>query len=367
MKTTMKNFTIKETDQKLRNGELKPSDFASPNFDRFKDKGVIVHPNIYLPWDRINVTYDGNITKLEDITEEEKRALQLSFDTKGVDRTKAPPAINFIQNEDGTFDFWYGYHRKDRISPDTVGWVFTPIEIPPKWKRRVLCAENEEEYPQVFNTNKILADNLILDIEAGHCQKDEASLDAYLMDAYPNRIPTERKAIKDIVKTHYRGSDTPIIPAKFIILDSDARRNEWNTNHNTEPPMYSLGGHYDEDRQSYIFVSKGEDGSIPRVIGFMGKKIDRGMDLMETKDENGEYIETEIRKTEVIFHVGQAENRKELLKLRITALQVWDTSLKWMKRLGMNISPFHVIGFIAQETEVEKGLILTEEIRKHMK
>ena len=105
MKTTMKNFTIKETDQKLRNGELKPSDFASPNFDRFKDKGVIVHPNIYLPWDRINVTYDGNITKLEDITEEEKRALQLSFDTKGVDRTKAPPAINFIPNEDGTFNF----------------------------------------------------------------------------------------------------------------------------------------------------------------------------------------------------------------------------------------------------------------------
>lgn len=359
----MKNFTIKEVDQKLRNGKLLPSNFAQPDFDRFKDKGVKVHPNIYLPWDKVNVTYEGNITKLEDITDEEKRALQVSFDTKGVDLTKAPPAVKFQKNADGTFDFWYGFHREDFLKPNTVGWVFTPIEIPSNMIRRTLCSENEEEYPQTFNTPKILADNLILDIEAGHCQKDEAALDAYLLDAYPNRTNTQRKSIKDIVKTHYRGSDNPITPAKFIILDSEARRNEWNTNHNTEPPMYSLGGNYDEKRKSYIFVSKGEDGAIPRVIDFMGKKINRGM---ETKDENGECMESEIRKTEVIFHVAQPTDRKHLLNLRIAALQIWDASLGWMKRLGMDISHFQVIGFIAQETGHEKGLIPVKDIRKHM-
>ncbi len=358
MESIMKNFSIKETDKKLRNGELLPKDFASPDYDRFKDMGVIVHPNVYLTWDKIKITYALNITKLKkDITIQEKSVLKLSFDTKGVDRTKPPPAINPIPNADGTHDYYYGFHREDIISPETAGWVFTPLTIPPELKRRVLCGENEEEYPQTFNSHQILADNLIIDIEDGYCEKDDAALDAYLLDAYPSRTNTQRKAIKDIVTTHYRRSDTPITPAKFIILDSIARINEWNTNHNTEEPMYSLAGNYDEERKSYIFTSKGEEGSIERIVCRLGEKLGRGIDLDES----------EMRKTEVIFHVGQAENRKELLKLRITALRVFDKTLKWMKQLGMDVSHFYVLGFIAQETGVEKGLIPIEEIRKHMK
>ena len=46
METIMKNLSITETDEKLRNGDLLPEHFASPNYDRFKHLGVIVHPNV---------------------------------------------------------------------------------------------------------------------------------------------------------------------------------------------------------------------------------------------------------------------------------------------------------------------------------
>ena len=219
----MKNFSIKETDKKLRNGELSPEDFASPDYDRFKDMGVIVHPNVYLTWDQIRIDHDKNLTKMKDITVEEKTSLKLAFKTNGVDRSKPPMGVNFVQNEDGTWSLYWGFHRVDFIPKDTVGWVFTPMTIPPNLERRVLCGENENRYPQTFNSPQILADNLIIDIEDGYCEKDEPDLDAYLLDAYPSRTNTERKAIKEIVKTHYRGSDTPIAPAKFQIFDSKAR------------------------------------------------------------------------------------------------------------------------------------------------
>ena len=352
----MKNFSIKETDKKLRNGELSPEDFASPDYDRFKDMGVIVHPNVYLTWDQIRIDHDKNLTKMKDITVEEKTSLKLAFKTNGVDRSKPPMGVNFVQNEDGTWSLYWGFHRIDFIPKDTVGWVFTPMTIPPNLERRVLCGENENRYPQTFNSPQILADNLIIDIEDGYCEKDEPDLDAYLLDAYPSRTNTERKAIKEIVKTHYRGSDTPIAPAKFQIFDSKARINDWNTENHTKEPLYSLGGSYDENLKTYIFTCKGEDGSVQREICRMGEKIGRGIDL-----------ENKMRKTAIIFHVGQAEDCKELLKLRITALMVYDKTIKWMKQLGLNESNFYVLGFIAQETGVEKGLIPIEEIRKHMK
>ena len=362
----IKNTSITETDKLLRSGKIKPEDFASPDFSRFENEGVVVHHNIYLTWDKINIDhFKGNPTKTKDITEKDKKKLKHNFEKKGVNKTKIPPAINPIPNEDGTHDLLYGYQRESFIKPQTAGWVFTPITIPKEMERRVLCGENEEDYPQAINTTTILAENLILDIDAGYCEKDEASIDSYLLDAYPSRTNTERKDIKDKVKTHYRRTENPIAPAKFTILDNNARINDWNTNNNTTDKMYSLGGSFDENLQAYVFTCKGEDGAIQRELCRMGEKIGRGEDYR--KSEGLTIEQYPVRNTILIFHVGQAENRKNLLSLRIKALQVYDKCLKWMKQLGMDVSHFSVLGFISQESGVETGLIPVKEIRKHMK